>query len=136
MANRPDVQRIKKQKRDQAVEPAAGGMSRRRFLTYLGTGSAALAAGSAGVLTGCAEGQGQNGSGSEENGSADGGASQATSGGERPFFTPIEASDDDELRLTEGFKYDIVRRSADPMGGGMIFGDHADYLAYFPIDSL
>jgi hypothetical protein len=51
MADGPSVRRIKREKRELGVKPAPAGMSRRRFLTFLGTGSAALAAGSAGVLT-------------------------------------------------------------------------------------
>jgi hypothetical protein len=50
MTDGPRVRRIKSEKRNMPVEPAPAGMSRRRFLTFLGTGSAALAAGSAGLL--------------------------------------------------------------------------------------
>jgi secreted PhoX family phosphatase len=53
----PGAQQIKKEKRELHIEPAPVGMSRRRFLTFLGTGSAALAAGSSGVLAGCAKGE-------------------------------------------------------------------------------
>ncbi|MEJ7842682.1 MAG: twin-arginine translocation signal domain-containing protein [Rubrobacter sp.] len=72
MATRPSVQRIKKEKRDLDLQPPEG-MSRRRFLTFLGTGSAALAAGSSGVLVGCAEGEegGQQGGSQEQNGSSE-----------------------------------------------------------------
>src|SRR3712207_5867711 len=68
VATGPSVQRIKKEKRGRGVEPARG-VSRRRFLTFLGTGSAALAAGSSGILVGCAEGEeGQQGGSQEEGG--------------------------------------------------------------------
>src|ERR687894_1842036 len=131
MADGPSVRRIKSGKRNLPVEPAPAGMSRRRFLTFLGTGSAALAAGSAGVLTGCAEG--------EEQGSQKG-ASAATGGksGGKPSssFQPIEPTDADELVLPEGFRYEIIRSSGDPLGGGLTYGDHNDYVAYFPIDAL
>ena len=70
MADGPSVRRIKREKRNLPVERAPSGMSRRRFLTFLGTGSAALAAGSAGVLTSCAK--------SEEQGSANQGPSTAS----------------------------------------------------------
>ena len=50
MTDGPSVRRIKSEKRNMPVEPAPAGMSRRRFLTFLGTGSAALAARSAGLL--------------------------------------------------------------------------------------
>ncbi len=57
MANGPDVQRIKSEKRNQRVKPGPLGMTRRRFLTFLGAGSAALTAGSAGVFPGHVEAQ-------------------------------------------------------------------------------
>src|SRR5918997_2646058 len=131
VAKEPSVQRTKRDKRDHPIEPVPSGLSRRRFLTFLGTGSAALAAGSAGVLTGCAEG--------EEQGSQKG-ASAATGGkaGGKPSssFQPIEPSDADELVLPSGFRYEIVRSSGDPLGGGLTYGDHNDFVAYFPIDTL
>jgi uncharacterized protein len=135
MADGPSVRRIKSEKRNLPVEPAPSGMSRRRFLTYLGTGSAALAAGSAGVLTGCAE--------SEEQSSANQGSQNGEStptggkaGGSPAFFEAIEPSDKDDLVLPEGFGYEIIRSSGDPLGGGLIYGDHNDFVAYFPIDTL
>ena len=79
MADGPSVKRIKSEKRNLQVEPAPAGMSRRRFLTYLGTGSAALAAGSAGLLTGCAE--------SEEQGQANGGSGNGGSQSAAPRST-------------------------------------------------
>jgi uncharacterized protein len=135
MADGPSVRRIKSEKRNLPVDPAPAGMSRRRFLTFLGTGSAALAAGSAGVLTGCAE--------SEEQGSANQGSQNGESaptggkaGGSPSFFKAIEPSDKDDLVLPEGFEYEIIRSSGDPLGGGLIYGDHNDFVAYFPIDAL
>jgi uncharacterized protein len=77
-------------------------------LTFLGTGSAALAAGSSGALAGCAkiqeEGATIAASPKEEAQALVGGV------GKQPFFEPIEPIDADELVLPEGFKYDIVRR--------------------------
>src|SRR3712207_3644625 len=96
MADGPSVRRIKSEKRNLPVVPAPGGMSRRRFLTFLGTGSAALAAGSAGMLTDRAE--------SKEQGSANegtqNGESTPTGGhaaGSPSFFKAIEPSDKDDL---------------------------------------
>ncbi len=134
MATGPSVQRIKKEKRDRGVEPADG-MSRRRFLTFLGTGSAALAAGSSGVLVGCAEGEegGQQGGQQGENGSA---GSAGSSGGQKASFGPIQPSDEDDIKLPDGFKYEVVRSSGDSLGGGMVYGDHNDFVAYFPADAL
>ena len=135
MTRRPSVQRIKKEKRDVRVDPAPAGVTRRRFLTFLGTGSAALAAGSAGVLAGCSEGQEQ---GAAQSGSSNGEAAQAPAqgGGGPSFFRPIEPADTDDVVLPEGFKYEIIRRSGDPLGGGLTYGDHNDFVAYFPIDTL
>jgi hypothetical protein len=77
-------------------------------LTFLGTGSAALAAGSSGALAGCAKSQEEDAtieaSPKEEAQAPVGGV------GKQPFFEPIEPIDADELVLPEGFKYDIVRR--------------------------
>src|SRR3712207_6937709 len=82
MAKKPGAQQIKKEKRDLHIVPAPARMSRRRFLTYLGTGSVALVAGSSGVLAGCAK--------SEEEGAANEGspkeAAQAPADGEELFF--------------------------------------------------
>jgi secreted PhoX family phosphatase len=135
MADGPSVRRIKSEKRNLPVEPAPAGMSRRRFLTFLGTGSAALVAGSAGVLTACAE--------SEEQGSANQGSRNGESaptggqaGGSPSFFKVIEPSDKDDLVLPEGFSYEVIRSSGDPLGGGLTYGDHNDFVAYFPIDTL
>ncbi|HKH12977.1 MAG TPA: alkaline phosphatase PhoX [Rubrobacter sp.] len=136
MATGPSIQRIKKEKRDREVEPPEG-MSRRRFLTFLGTGSAALAAGSSGVLVGCAEGEegGRQDGQQQENGSS---GSAGSSGGQKAAasFGPIQPSDEDDIKLPDGFRYDIVRSSGDPLGGGMVYGDHNDYVAYFPVDAL
>ena len=136
MAKGPRVQRTKREKRDQSIEPVPSGLSRRRFLTFLGTGSAALAAGSAGIL-GCSnESQGASQNGSDEAGGQQAQSSAEYQGGSGTLFKPVDASDADELRLPEGFKYEIVRSSGDPMGGERVYGDHNDYVAYFPADTL
>ena len=135
MATGPSVQRIKKEKRAREVEPA-NGVSRRRFLTFLGMGSAALAAGSSGLLVGCAEGEegGQQG-GSQERSSS---GSSGSSGGQQAAapFGPIQPSDEDDIKLPDGFKYEVVRSSGDSMGRDMVYGDHNDFVAYFPADAL
>ena len=136
MADGPSVRRIKSEKRNLPVEPAPGGMSRRRFLTFLGTGSAALAAGSAGVLTGCAESEEQGSANQEsQNGEATPTEGQQA-GGSPSFFKAIEPTDKDDLVLPEGFRYELIRSSGDPLGGGLTYGDHNDFVAYFPIDTL
>ena len=133
VATRPSVQRIKKEKRDLDLQPP-GGMSRRRFLTFLGTGSAALAAGSSGVLAGRAGAQEQ----AQQDGSReDDGSSGSPNGGQAAAsFDPIQPSDEDDIKLPDGFKYEVVRSSGDSMGGDMVYGDHNDFVAYFPINAL
>ena len=51
MKKGPSVQRTEGEKRDHPIDPVPSGLIRRRFLTFLGTGSAALAAGSARVFS-------------------------------------------------------------------------------------
>jgi uncharacterized protein len=117
------------------VDPAPTGVTRRRFLTFLGTGSAALAAGSAGVLTGFAESE-EQGSATQESQNGESAPAGGQADGVPSFFRPIEPSDKDELLLPEGFKYEIIRSSGDPLGGGLTYGDHNDFVAYFPTDTL
>ena len=132
MTSESDVQRIKREKRNRRIEPAPAGMTRRRFLTCLGAGSAALAAGSAGTPTG---GAGGGGEAPVIGGVPEAQAAQLSSG--RLSFTPIEATGEDDVVLPEGFKYDVVRK-----WGHTVIGDDApygysnDYVAYFPIDAL
>jgi secreted PhoX family phosphatase len=132
--DKSSVQRIKKEKRDRRTEPPPAGMTRRNFLTYLGAGSAALAAGSAGMLPRnataqeqLAEQRFQSSSTPYEDPAAD---------GLELSFQPIEPSSEDKLILPEGFKYDIIRRWGEPVTGDRNFGYNNDYVAYFPIDML
>ncbi len=135
MKKRPSVQRTKREKRDHPIEPVPSRLSRRRFLTFLGTGSAAVAAGSTGVLTGCAQGEEQV---SKDRASHNGESASTgdEAGGKPPSFQPIEPSDADELVLPEGFRYEIICSSGDPVTANQVSGDHNDYVAYFPIDAL
>ena len=122
------VQRIKKDKRgrDASVD---SGLSRRAFLTYLGAGSAALAAGSAGIFT--------KEAGAQEFASAASTPFRYGDPQSLTFFTPIEPTDADELVLPSGFRYDIIRRWGEPVtSDGRAFGFNNDYVAYFPIDAL
>ena len=133
MAKEPDVVRIKREKRGRPLEPVPAGMTRRRFLTFLGAGSAALAAGSAGAPTGGA------GGGAapviEGVGASEAQAAQTSAG--RLSFTPIEPSGEDDVVLPEGFKYDVVRKWGDNvLGDETPYGYNNDYVAYFPIDAL
>lgn len=130
MANGRSIREIKAEKRNREVGSAPEGMTRRRFLTFLGTGSAALAAGSAGVFT--EEAQAHAG---------------FAGGASTPFpqryegysinFQPIAPTDADELVLPPGYSYNVVRRWGDPVtSDGRTFGFNNDYVAYFPIDAL
>jgi secreted PhoX family phosphatase len=94
-----------------------------------------LAAGSAGVLTGCAESE-EQGSAKQKSQNGESTPTGVKAGGSPSFFKAIEPSDKDDLVLPEGFRYEIVRSSGDPLGGGLTYGDHNDFVAYFPIDTL
>ena len=133
MAKEPDVVRIKREKRGRPLEPVPAGMTRRRFLTFLGAGSAALAAGSAGAPT---DGSGGGAApGIEGVGASEAQAAQTSAG--RLSFTPIEPSGEDDVVLPEGFKYDVVRKWGDNvLGDETPYGYNNDYVAYFPIDAL
>ncbi len=96
-------------------------VSRRKFLVYAGLGSYATLAGA---------------------------ASQARLAfpslrrkGEGPNFHPIAPTTADELRLPDGFRYDLVCTYGEPLGtsgphGKEVFGYNNDFIAYFPIDAL
>jgi len=101
-------------------------MNRRKFLSYLGTGTAALAAASAGL-----------GSLTDNKASAAaanhlfGYSANKVSG----FFKPIEPSKEDQLILPEGFKYDVVAAYGDKINeAGDTFGFNNDFTLYFPIE--
>ncbi len=101
-------------------------MDRKTFLSFLGTGAAALAAASAGL------------------GALDGKASAMSSTADHLFgfktnkvsgyFNPIQPSKEDKLVLPKNFKYDVVAAFDDVINkAGEKFGQGADYNAYFPI---
>lgn len=102
-------------------------MDRRTFLSYLGTGAAALAVASAGL--GVLEGKA-----SAQSPAADhlfGFKTNKVSG----FFDPIAPSKEDKLVLPKGFKYDVVAAFDDVINqAGEKFGQGADYNAFFPIN--
>jgi secreted PhoX family phosphatase len=131
MANEPDVVRIKREKRERHVEPTPVGLTRRRFLTFLGAGSAALAAGNAGTPT-MSVPVGSTGDAAVIGGIAEAEAAQAS----RLSFTPIEPSGDDEVVLPRGFKYDIVRKWGDRVTEDADYGYKNDFMAFFSIDAL
>jgi hypothetical protein len=125
----PSVQRTKGEKRDHPIEPVLSGLIRRRFLTFLGTGSAALAVGSASALTSCEQGEEQgyqNGKAASTGGKTD---------GKPTYFQPIKISDTDELILPEGCGYKNIRTSGDPSTANQVYVDRNDYVAYSAIDA-
>ncbi len=133
VTNEPDVTRIKREKRERRVDPTSAGLTRRRFLTFLGAGSAALAAGSAGVP---ATGTGAGGGAEVVGGISKARAAQGSSSLVGLSFTPIQPTGQDDLVLPEGFKYDVVRQWGDPVTGSEDYGYNNDFVAYFPIDAL
>ncbi|QYR24153.1 DUF839 domain-containing protein [Paenibacillus sp. sptzw28] len=102
-------------------------MDRKTFLSYLGTGAAALAAASAGL--GALEGKA-----SAMSPTADhlfGFNTNKVSG----YFDPIQPSIEDKLILPKNFTYDVVAAFDDVINAaGEKFGTGSDYNAYFPID--
>ena len=129
MKKGPSVQRTKREKRDHPIEPVLSGLIRRRFLTFLGTGSAALAVGSASALTSCEQGEEQgyqNGKAASTGGKTD---------GKPTYFQPIKISDTDELILPEGCGYKNIRTSGDPSTANQVYVDRNDYVAYSAIDT-
>jgi uncharacterized protein len=125
VANEPDVVRIKREKRERPMKLAPAGMTRRRFMTFLGAGSAALVARSTGTPTGTRDTP-------TIGGTSEARAAQTS----RLSFTPIEPSGDDEVVLPRGFKYDIVRKWGDRVTEDADYGYNNDFVAYFPIDAL
>jgi secreted PhoX family phosphatase len=102
-------------------------MDRRTFLSYVGTGAAALAAVSAGL--GVLEGKASAASPTADH--LFGFKSNRVSG----YFQPIQPSMEDKLILPKGYRYDVVAAFDDVINkAGERFGQGADYNAYFPID--
>ncbi|MBM7587659.1 secreted PhoX family phosphatase [Bacillus pakistanensis] len=103
-------------------------MDRRLFLTYVGSGTAALVAASTGlgVLSDTAD--------AKKHGKGHG------KGGGKPLTTPFKPIDrtwENDLVLSKGYRYNIVASYGDQINSkGEIFGDAADLTVYFPIDSL
>lgn len=101
-------------------------MDRKTFLSYLGTGAAALAVASAGLGT-------LEGKASAATGNANhlfGFKTNKVSG----YFDPISPSKEDKLIVPKNFKYDVVAAYGDVINpAGEKFGSGADYNAFFPI---
>ncbi|WP_426446880.1 PhoX family protein [Paenibacillus sp. S-38] len=101
-------------------------MNRRTFLTYLGSGTAALAAAAAGLgpLT-------ENKASAAAASHLFGYKSNKVSG----FFEPIEHSKEDQLLLPKGYTYDVVAAYGDKINeAGDTFGFNNDFTVFFPIE--
>jgi secreted PhoX family phosphatase len=102
-------------------------INRRTFLSFIGTGAAALAAASAGL--GVLEGKASAASPTADH--LFGYKTNKVSG----YFEPIEPSKEDLLMLPKGYKYDVVAVFDDVINqAGEKFGQGSDYNAFFPIN--
>ncbi|WP_368503397.1 PhoX family phosphatase [Alkalihalophilus sp. As8PL] len=107
-------------------------MNRRKFLGYLGTGTAALAAASAGLGTlapvAKAASTADHLTGFED-------MKLKPHAKPHAFFKPIMPSLDDELILPEGFSYDVLAAYGDVINqNGDTFGFNCDFTIFFPIN--
>lgn len=105
--------------------------SRRKFLTYMGSSTAALVVASSG-LDGLTTKANAMTADHLMNGQAKGNGKALTAP-----FKPVQRSWENELVLPNGYKYNIIASYGDKINSkGEIFGDSADLTVYFPIDSL
>ena len=103
-------------------------LNRRKFLTYVGTGAAALTVASTGLggLAPQVEAKGTDAANKLL------GFNKKVSG---LNFKPIDPSDEDDIVLPKGYKYDVVAAYGDKINeAGDTFGFNNDFTEYFPID--
>ena len=103
-------------------------LNRRKFLTYVGTGAAALTVASTGLggLAPKVEATGKEAANKLL------GFNKKVSG---LNFKPIDPSDKDDIVLPKGYKYDVVAAYGDKINeAGDTFGFNNDFTQYFPID--
>lgn len=103
-------------------------INRRKFLTYVGTGAAALTVASAGLggLAPKVEAKGRDAANNLF------GFNKKVSG---LNFKPIEPSDMDDVIVPKGYKYEVVAAYGDKINkAGDTFGFNNDFTQYFPID--
>ena len=103
-------------------------LNRRKFLTYVGTGAAALTVASTGMgaFAPTVEAKGAE-------------AANRLLGFKKKVsglnFTPIKPSDKDDIVLPKGYKYDVVAAYGDVINEkGDTFGFNCDFTEYFPIE--
>ncbi|WP_420842498.1 PhoX family protein [Halalkalibacter alkaliphilus] len=107
-------------------------MNRRKFLGYLGTGTAALAAASAGLGTLAPVASAAH--------TADhlrefDNLKLSPQAKPHAFFKPIMPTMEDELVLPDGFSYDVLAAYGDVINEkGDTFGFNCDFTVFFPID--
>ena len=103
-------------------------LNRRKFLTYVGTGAAALTVASTGLggLAPQVEAAGKDAANKLV------GFKKKVSG---LNFKPIDPSDKDDIVLPKGYKYEVVAAYDDVINkDGEKFGFNSDYTEYFPIE--
>ena len=103
-------------------------INRRKFLTYVGTGAAALTVASAGLggLAPKVEAKGRDAANNLF------GFNKKVSG---LNFKPIEPSDADDIVLPKGYKYEVVAAYGDKINeAGDTFGFNCDFTQYLPIN--
>ena len=103
-------------------------LNRRKFLTYVGTGAAALTVASTGLggLAPQVEAAGKDAANKLV------GFKKKVSG---LNFKAIDPSDKDDIVLPKGYKYDVVAAYGDKINEkGDTFGFNNDFTLYFPID--
>ena len=103
-------------------------LNRRKFLTYVGTGAAALTVASTGLggLAPKVEAAGKD-------------AANKLLGFKKKVsglnFKPIDPSDKDDIVLPKGYKYEVVAAYGDKINEeGDTFGFNCDFTEYFPIE--
>jgi secreted PhoX family phosphatase len=106
-------------------------MDRRKFLTYMGSGTAALVAASSGIAVLAPKAEAAT-----ANHLMDG----QPKGKGKKLTAPFKAIDrtwEDDIVLPNGYNYNIIASYGDVINSkGDKFGDAADLTVYFPIDSL
>ena len=103
-------------------------INRRKFLTYVGTGAAALTVASAGLggLAPKVEAKGRDAANNLF------GFNKKVSG---LNFKPIAPSDSDDIVLPKGYKYEVVAAYGDKINeAGDTFGFNCDFTQYLPIN--
>jgi secreted PhoX family phosphatase len=93
-------------------------MKRREFLEFMGRASLLAGLAPSALLASCSRSPLKGGQGAPKG----------------LGFTPIRPSTSDELVLAPEFRYQVLLRKDDPIGGKLRFGANNDYNAFFPFD--